>query len=146
MRSPELIHLSKLQINLMSMLQKLTAGTGTDLELKLLHKVAMRGWPQTKEETPVEVRPYGNYRDEISCYEGVMFKGISKIIPRGLRSEILLRIHATHNLGTEKCRARASLRSQLFFGMSRNAPPKGTAALIQATFLSHCVSNNQLNQ
>ena len=32
------------------------------------------------------------------------------------------------------------------FRVSCNTPPKGTAAHIQTTFLSHCASNNQLNQ
>ena len=101
------------EINLLSyghvsetMLQKLTAETGKDPELQQLHKVVMSGWPRTKDETPVEVRPYWNYRDEISCYEGLMFKGIRIIIPRSLRPETLQRIHAAH-LGIEKCRARA---------------------------------------
>ena len=101
------------EINLLSyghvsetMLQKLTAETGKDPELQQLHKVVMSGWPRTKDETPVEVRPYWNYRDEISCYEGLMFKGVRIIIPRSLRPETLQRIHAAH-LGIEKCRARA---------------------------------------
>ena len=101
------------EINLLSyghvsetMLQKLTAETGKDPELQQLHKVVMSGWPRTKDETPVEVRFYWNYRDEISCYEGLMFKGIHIIIPRSLRPETLQRIHAAH-LGIEKCRARA---------------------------------------
>lgn len=37
---------------------EMTAETGKDLELQQLHKVVMSGWPRTKEETPVEDRPY----------------------------------------------------------------------------------------
>ncbi len=95
-----------------TMFQKLTDETKRDPELQQLHKVVMNGWPQTKEETPVETRPYWNYRDEISCYEGFMFKGDRIIIPHSLRPEILQRIHAAH-LGIEKCRARA--RSAVFW-------------------------------
>ena len=94
------------------MFHKLTAETKRDPELQQLHKVVMNGWPQTKEQTPIEIRPYWNYRDEISCYEGLMFKGDRIIIPQSLRPEILQRIHAAH-LGIEKCRARA--RSAVFW-------------------------------
>ena len=94
------------------MFHKLTAETKRDPELQQLHKVVMNGWPQTKERTPMETRPYWNYRDEISCYEGLMFKGDRIIIPQSLRPEILQRIHAAH-LGIEKCRARA--RSAVFW-------------------------------
>ena len=95
-----------------SMFDKLKDETKNDPELQQLQKVVMSGWPQTKAETPVETRPYWNYRDEISCYEGLMFKGDRIIVPHSLRPEILQRIHAAH-LGIEKCRARA--RSAVFW-------------------------------
>ena len=88
------------------MLQKLTAETGKDLELQKLLKVVMRGWPRTKEETPVQSRPYWNYRNEISCYAGLMFEWIRIIIAHSLRPETLQRMHAAQ-LGVEKCRVRA---------------------------------------
>ena len=95
-----------------TMFQKLTAETKRDPELQQLHEVVMNGWPQTKEQTPMETRSYWNYRDEISCYEGLKFKGDRIIIPQSLRPEIRQRIHAAH-LGIEKCRARA--RSAVFW-------------------------------
>jgi transposase InsO family protein len=66
----------------------------------------MDGWPQTKPETPLEIRPYWSYRDEISGYDGLIFKGDRVIVPHVLRPEMLDRIHAAH-LGIEKCKARA---------------------------------------
>ena len=66
----------------------------------------MHGWPQIKDKTPAETRPYWNYRDEISCYEGMMFKGDRIIVPHSLRPEISHRIHEGH-FGIDKCRARA---------------------------------------
>ena len=91
---------------------KLRDETKSDPELQQLQKVVMSGWPQTRVETPVETRPYWNYRAEISCYEGLMFKGDRIIFPHSLRPEILQRIHAAH-LGIEKCRALA--RSAVFW-------------------------------
>ena len=40
-----------------------------DPELQQLKTVVMDGWPQIKDKTPAETRPYWNYRNEISCYE-----------------------------------------------------------------------------
>ncbi|PFX28377.1 Retrovirus-related Pol polyprotein [Stylophora pistillata] len=57
-----------------TMFHKLRVRTESDPELQQLQKVVMSGSPQTKVETPVETRPYWNYRDEITCYEGLMFK------------------------------------------------------------------------
>ena len=95
-----------------TMFHKLRDETKSDPELQQLQKVFMNGWPQTKVETPIETRPYWNYRDEISCHEGLMFKGGRIIVPHSLRPEILQRIHTAH-LGIEKCRARA--RSVVFW-------------------------------
>ena len=46
-----------------TMLHKLTDETAKDRELQQLHKVVMAGWPQTRDATPLETRPYWNYRD-----------------------------------------------------------------------------------
>ena len=91
---------------------KMKDETKNDPELQQLQKNVMSGWPRTKVETRVETRPYWNYRDEISCYEGLMFKGDLLIVPHSLRPEILQRIQAAHLL-IEKCRARS--RSAVFW-------------------------------
>ena len=88
------------------MLQKLKVETQKDPDLQQLKTVVMDGWPHIKDETPTETRSYWNYRDEISCYEGLMFKGDRIIVPHSLRPEILHRIHEGH-FGIDKCRARA---------------------------------------
>ena len=88
------------------MLQKLKDETQKDSELQQLNAVVMDGWPQIKDKTPGESRPYWNYRDEISCYQGMLFKGDRIIVPHSLRPEIPHRIHEG-NFGIGKCRARA---------------------------------------
>ena len=93
-----------------TMFHKLRDETKSDPELQQLQKVIMSGWPQSKVETPVETRPYWNYRDEISCYKELMWKGDRITVPHNVRPEILQCIHAAH-LG--KCRARA--RSAVFW-------------------------------
>ena len=61
-----------------------------------LQRVVLSGWLQTKVEASVETRPYWNYRDEISCYKGLMFKGDRIIVPHTLQPEILHCIHSAH--------------------------------------------------
>ena len=78
------------------MLQTLKDETQKDPDLQQLKTVVMDWWPQIKDKTPAETRPYWNYRDEISCYEGLMFKGDRIIVPHSLRPEILHRIHEGH--------------------------------------------------
>ena len=63
------------------MLQKLKDETQKDPELQQLKTVVMDGWQQIKDKTPAETRPYWNYRDEISCYEGLMFKSDRIVVP-----------------------------------------------------------------
>lgn len=51
------------------MFGKLVKETKKDAhELQQLRTVLITGWPQTKSETPIEVRSYWSYRDEICCY------------------------------------------------------------------------------
>ena len=96
--------------------EKLVEETKKDAEHQQLHTVVIDGWPQTRLETPIEVRPYWSYREDINCYDGLMFKGDRVIVPHVFRPEILDRIHAAH-LGIEKCKVRA--RGSVFWpGMS----------------------------
>ena len=88
------------------MFEKLVEETGKDTEFHQLHLVVMDGWPQTKPETCVEVRPYWSYREEISCYDGLMFKRDRVTVPYVLRREMLDHIHTAH-LVIEKCKAQA---------------------------------------
>ena len=41
-----------------TMFEKLVEETKKDAELQQLHRVVMDGWPQTKPETPLEIRSY----------------------------------------------------------------------------------------
>jgi hypothetical protein len=72
-----------------TMFEKLVEETKKDAELQQLHRVVIDGWPQTKPQTSLEIRPYWSYRDEISGYDGLMFKGDRVIVPHVLRPEML---------------------------------------------------------
>ena len=44
----------------------------------------------------MQVRDYWNYREEISLHNGLLFKSQRVIVPKAMRSEILSRIHSSH--------------------------------------------------
>ena len=90
--------------------------TAKDLELKALSSVIFKGWPDKREGVSPAVRQYWSYRDELTCLDGLLFKGDKIIVPKTLQSEMLEKIHETH-LGIVKCKNRA--RQVLFWpGMS----------------------------
>ena len=91
--------------------------TEQDSEMNQLRKVVEQGWPEKQEKIPKEIKPYWNFRDEITCMDGMLFKGDKLIVPAKLRPEMLQKIHEAHT-GIVKCKLRA--RQSLFCpGMSK---------------------------
>ena len=66
----------------------------------------MNGWPDSQSQIPEEMRPYWNFRDELSEADGVLLKGERLIIPSCLQQDILQRIHMGH-MGITRCTQRA---------------------------------------
>ena len=48
---------------------------------------------ERREQVPVQVRDYWNYRDEISLHNGLLFKSQRVTIPMALRSGMLSKIN-----------------------------------------------------
>ena len=69
----------------------------------------LEGWPSTPDEVPAEVKPYFQFRDEITGQNGLLFKGERLIVPAKLRKEMMERVHSSH-LGIEGC-----IRREKFF-------------------------------
>ena len=80
--------------------------TAKDLELKALSSVILKGWPDNREDVSPAVRQYWSYRDELTCLDGLLFKGDKIVVPKTLQSEMLEKIHETHQ-GIVKCKNRA---------------------------------------
>ena len=72
-----------------------------------LSSVILKGWPDNREDVSPAVRQYWSYRDELTCLDGLMFKGDKIIVPKTLQSEMLEKIHETQ-LGIVKCKNRAT--------------------------------------
>ena len=82
-------------------LEEIRNATKDDNELKELQNYVQQGWPDSPKDIPAMIRPYWNYRDEITVIDGVMFKSQKLMIPKVLRHEILGRIHTGH-MGVQK--------------------------------------------
>ncbi|PFX13729.1 Retrovirus-related Pol polyprotein [Stylophora pistillata] len=70
--------------------------TEKDPSLMTLNNMVLDGWPHQKSEVPEEIRAYWDVRDEISVYDGVLFKSHQVIVPASLRPELLQKIHKAH--------------------------------------------------
>ena len=88
---------------------KIEEATRTDKELQAVKQVIFHGWPENKCEVPDEVLPYWNVRDELSAYNGIVFKGERIVIPQSLRGELLQILHQSHT-GIVKTKQRARER------------------------------------
>ena len=91
--------------------------TEKDDTLKLLSQYVKHGWPVDTKEIPFAVRPYYNYRDELTLLNGVLLKDNRIIVPHSLRQDMKLLLHTGH-LGIIKMKGRA--RDTLFWpGISK---------------------------
>lgn len=80
--------------------------TNDDAEFQEVKRMIFNGWPENKDDVPEKAIPYWDYREEMSAYNGVVYKGERTCIPEKLRSETLKVIHSSH-MGMVKCKQRA---------------------------------------
>ena len=93
-------------------LQEIREATKADQEMKHLLYYISEGWPQKKSELPINLRPYWNYRDELTQENGVIFKSYKVLIPDQLRASYKEKIHE-HHQGIERSVAKA--QEQVFW-------------------------------
>ena len=62
----------------------------------------LKGWPKDWSKISPQPTPYYSLRDELSIYDGLVFKGECLVVPQGLRAEIKKDIQASH-AGVEGC-------------------------------------------
>lgn len=75
--------------------------SAVDVELQELIKVCKEGWPNEKKFVSDLIKPYWQYRDELTELDGVVYKSDQLVIPKSMRCDILGRLHYIH-LGIEK--------------------------------------------
>ena len=102
------------EINLLNnvRLAQLQKDTEQDPIMQSLKNTILIGWLDTREEVPTPIQDYRNYREELTLYNGVLFKNQRIIIPQALRSEVVTRLHSSHR-GIEACLRKA--RDRVFW-------------------------------
>ena len=66
----------------------------------------LKGWPEDWSKISPQLTPYYSLRDELSIYDGLVFKGECLVVLQGLRAEIKKDIQASH-AGVIGCLRRA---------------------------------------
>ena len=89
-----------------SRLEQVKYETSQDDELKVLMDTVISGWPENKEQCSPLLYPYWNIRAELSVANGIIFKGTKVVIPKGMRSRMLKKVHEGH-MGAVKSKSRA---------------------------------------
>ena len=74
--------------------------------MQTLRTTILTGWPNVKDNAPLNVRDFWNIREELTIQNGIIYKGHRVVVPKQMRPEILGRIHFSH-LGAESCLRKA---------------------------------------
>ena len=77
-------------------LQELREATEKDPSLRLLAKTVHEGWPKTIKDCPCSIQSYWYFRDQITCKDGIIYKGTRLIIPKSERVSTLKVLHMGH--------------------------------------------------
>ena len=77
-------------------LPQLQKATEQDPVMQNLKTTILIGWPERREEVPVQMREFWNYREELTLHNGILFKNQRVIIPKALRQELTARAHSSH--------------------------------------------------
>ena len=85
---------------------KIVEATRRDDELQAVKRMICDGWPENRHDVPSQALPYWDYRDEMSTYNGIVYRGERTCIPEELRKNTLTVIHSAH-MGIVKCKQRA---------------------------------------
>ena len=73
-----------------------------DKVLQLLKEVTLTGFPADKKKPSCFADPYYSYRDELSVYDGLIFRGERLVISHALRYQTMKQVHSSH-IGINGC-------------------------------------------
>jgi len=118
-------------------LKEFKVGTTSDDNPQILMSTVLEGWPNTLNEVPAKIKPYFQFRDEITVQNGFLLKGKRLIVPDKLRKEMMEKVHSSH-LGIEGCLRRAR---EVFYWPRWNAELKDFILKLISTI---CTSQHSL--
>ena len=78
-------------------LQEMRDLTAEDPSLQALKQTILDGWPEHRNQLPLMVKPYFNFRDELSVQDGLIFRGERLIVPKAMRPKVKEDLHIGHN-------------------------------------------------
>ena len=105
------------------MWEAIAKATADDEVLQKVIRGITCGWPVNSIPAP-----YGYFTDELSVIDNVLFKGSRIVVPQGLQTDMLKRIHEGH-LGMEKCKRRAKA---ILYWPKMNSAIENTVRLCEA--------------
>lgn len=87
-------------------LEEMRNSTRDDEVPQQLKEVIQTSWPEVKEELPAVLTPYFIFRDQMSVYDSLVFKGERLLIPKQMWSTMKECLHSSH-IGVNGCLRRA---------------------------------------
>ena len=78
------------------MIEKVRTATNKDEKLCTLKDIVHKGWTNSINQVPKEIKPYWSYRDEITIEDGTAMKGQRILIPLSFQGEVLEQLHAAN--------------------------------------------------
>ena len=102
----ECVNAAKLLPMIDERLKEIRSSTRYDDVLQQLKEDIQIGWPEEKQELPAVLAPYFSFRDEMSVYEGLIFKGERLLILKQMQPKMKQRLHSSH-IGVNGCLRRA---------------------------------------
>lgn len=75
---------------------QLVHATNMDDELQAVKWYIQSGWPEHRAEVDTKASAYWDVRDELSTYNGIVFRGDRVCIPTSMKSEMLRSVHKAH--------------------------------------------------
>ena len=71
-------------------LAQLQIATEQDPVMQTLKSTILVGWPDTREQVPISIREYWNFKEVLTLHNGILFKSQRITISRALRPEMIL--------------------------------------------------------